>query len=115
VRFADDEAASRITLEDGRVLTKCDQCRQMYAERKPPGTPPCDSCRVELRDENEEAAAVYLLTRRQYIIAENGRVVDISIPAVKIAMDLYGVRDQKECLARVIRLFHFFEKERRKE
>jgi hypothetical protein len=108
VRFVDEQAASRIVLNDGRVLTKCDQCQQMYAERTPPGTPPCESCRVVLREENEEAAACYMLTRRQYVTADKGRIVDISIPAVKIAMELHGVRDQKDCLNKVIRLFHFF-------
>lgn len=105
-------AVSSIELDDGRVLTKCDQCRQMYAERKPPETPPCGSCRVELREANEEAALVYSMTRRQYVTAENGRIVDISIPAVKIAMDLFGVVDQKDCLVKVIRLFHYFEKKK---
>ena len=80
----------------------------MYAEREPPGPPPCESCRVELQVENESAATIYLLTRRQYVTAENGRIVDISIPAVKIAMDLYGIKDQRECLSKVQRLFYHF-------
>ena len=80
----------------------------MYAERTPPGTPPCESCRVVLREENEDVATTYMIARRQYITAENGRIVDISIPAIKVVMELYGIRNQKECLARVMRLFHFF-------
>ena len=40
--------------------------------------------------------------------AENGRIVDISIPAVKIAMDLYGIKDQRECLNKVQKLFYHF-------
>ena len=63
---------------------------------------------MELLEENAEAAMIYMLTRRQVITAGAGEIVDISIPAVKIVMDLYGVRDQKTCLARVRRVFHHF-------
>lgn len=80
----------------------------MYGRRTPPGTPPCGQCRVELMEENAEAAGIYMLTRRQVVTVGMGEIVDISIPAVKIAMDLHGVRDQKACLNRVRRLFHHF-------
>ena len=49
-----------------------------------------------------------MATRRQYRTAEQGRVVDIDIMAVKTVMDLYGVRDQRECLGKVLMLFHHF-------
>lgn len=92
-------------------LPTCPSCRAIYAERKPPELPPCKSCRVELQVENEDIAQVYMLTRRQYVTAETGRIVDISIPAVKIVMDLMGVADQKDCLDGVRSLFfHFLEK-----
>ena len=80
----------------------------MYAERTPPATPPCETCRVLLVEENEDAAQVFMTTRRQYITAEEGRVVDISIPAVKIAMDLYEVKSQRDCLAKVRQAFFHF-------
>lgn len=80
----------------------------MYERREPPDEPPCITCRVDLLDENAETAQVYMLTRRQVITVGQGDVADISIPAVKIAMDLYGVREQKNCLNRVRRLFHYF-------
>jgi len=115
VQFVDVETASRIEFDDGRVLTRCDQCRQMYAERTPPGTPPCKTCRVELKEENEDAAAVYFLTRRQVVTVGAGQVVDISIPAVKIAMDLYGVKDQRDCLNRIRRVFHHYLKDQGNE
>ena len=51
---------------------------------------------------------VYMLTRRQIVTVGMGQVVDISLPAVKIAMDLYGVKDQPACLNRVRKLFHHF-------
>jgi hypothetical protein len=47
-----------------------------------------------------------MMTRRQYVTAEHGRVVDISIPAIKAAMDMLEVKDQKSCLVMVVNLFH---------
>ena len=74
----------------------------MYASRTPPESPPCETCRVELAAENEETAAVYMATRHQYITAgQNNVPVDISIPAVKIVMDIYNVGDQRKCLESV--------------
>ena len=49
-----------------------------------------------------------MLTKRQVVTEGMGRAVDISIPAVKIAMDLCGVNDQLACLNRVRKLFHHF-------
>jgi len=80
----------------------------MYRQRTPPQEPPCSKCRVDLLDENMDASTVYMLTRRQVITVGMGQVADISIPAVKIAMDLYGVKDQLGCLNRVRKLFHHF-------
>ena len=104
----DSQAASRIVLEDGRILTACDQCRQMYAERNPPGTPPCESCRIELKEENRDVAKIYLEVRGQIITAGMGEVVDINILAVTKLMDLYGIKNQLECLKRIRSIFHHF-------
>lgn len=49
-----------------------------------------------------------MLVRRQVVTMGQGQSVDISIPAIKIVMDLYGVRDQLACLNRVRKLFHHF-------
>lgn len=78
----------------------------MYRRRTPPQDPPCRQCKVELLDENEDAARVYMLTRGQVVTAGMGKAIDISIPAVKIAMDLYGVTHQLECLNKVRRAFY---------
>lgn len=51
---------------------------------------------------------MYFLTRNQIITAGMGQVIDISIPAVKVVMDLLGVRDQKTCLLKVRKAFHYF-------
>lgn len=84
----------------------------MYAERTPPGTPPCGTCRVDLLEENEEAAEVYMTARRQYVTrGMEGRVVDIDFNALKVVMDLYGVRDQRRCFEAVRGVFHHFLRE----
>jgi hypothetical protein len=81
----------------------------MYGRREPPQEPPCHQCRVDLSPENDIDAAVYMMTRRQVVTAGmSGQIVDISITAVKIAMDLLGVKDQVACLNRVRKLFHNF-------
>lgn len=68
-----------------------------------------DPSAIELHAANAEAAQVYLLTRCQIITAGmSGQIVDISIPAIKIAMDLLGVKDQVACLNLVRKLFHHF-------
>lgn len=59
-------------------------------------------------EENEDIASVYLVSRRQIILGEQGRVMDIDLRAVKVAMDLYEVKDQRECLDRVRRTFYHF-------
>ncbi len=104
----DSQAASRIELENGTVLTQCDQCRQMYAERIPPGIPPCESCWVELNEENRDVGKIYLEARGQVITAGMGEIVDINILAVMKLMDLYGVKNQLDCLRRIRKTFHHF-------
>jgi hypothetical protein len=88
----------------------CDQCRTNHAKRGE--EPPCETCWVDLLPENHEAAEVYMATRNQFITAGMGQVVDISIPALKIIMDLYGVQDQKKCLHKVRATFHHFMKDK---
>jgi hypothetical protein len=60
--------------------------------------------------ENEEAARVFLLARRQIIAGPEGIPIDISIPAVKVVMDLLRVEGQKDCLIKVIKTWHHFER-----
>jgi len=55
---------------------------------------------------NLEAGQVYMMCRAQYVTAEQGGVVDISIPAIKIAMDAFGVTNQLDCLMQVRRVWH---------
>ena len=80
------------------------------------GSCPCDTCRVELDAGNEEAAQVFQLVRWQTVTTEYGewRTVDLSLSAVKIAMDLHAVQDQKACLLRVRNLWYHVQAEERR-
>jgi hypothetical protein len=119
MEFSGDQASSRIELEDGRVLTKCDQCRQMYAERTPPGEPPCITCWVDLKEENEDAARIFRIVRGQVITRFNGQtdvIVDLNHLAVWAAIDRYGVKDQQRCFERVMKIFYqLLEEQKKKE
>ena len=89
----------------------CDQCEAMYAEREPPGEPPCDTCWIDLRKENVEAAQIYFVSRGQRIVAGmGGQTIDIDNLAVFGAMDRYpgGIKDQWKCLGKVRQVFHHF-------
>lgn len=112
MEFADSQASSTIEYDDGTIFTKCDLCREMWQERNSrgvDGSPPCDTCRVELMPDNEEAAKIYLMTRRQVITAGmEGRAIDIFIPSVESAMRVCKVIDQERCLMKVMKTFHHF-------
>ncbi len=87
----------------------CPGCRELYAARTPPQEPPCVTCRVDLFDDNEEAARIYQVVRRQVVTRFNGRedvVIDVNHVAVWQAIDGYGVRDRRGCFEKVLRLFH---------
>jgi hypothetical protein len=53
-----------------------------------------------------------MATRNQVVTAGQGQAIDLHIPAVKIVMDLYGVRDQRAVLDRVRWLWHEIEHQR---
>lgn len=81
----------------------------MYRQRNPPQEPPCTRCRVDLEEANETDAHVYMLSRRQVVTVGMGQIADISIPAIKIVMDLCGIRNQLQTLNRVRKVFYHFQ------
>jgi hypothetical protein len=105
VKFYDDEISSRMVLEDGTVFTKCDFCRQSYSERNPPEEPPCDTCKVDLMEENREAAEIFYTIQNQVIVAFD-KVLDLNHLAVDAAMERNRIRDRKAVFDKVIRTFH---------
>ncbi len=84
-----------------------------FADKIPPETP-CETCRVDLLEENEEAAICYMQARGKGVTVGE-RVVDLSIPAVKILMELAGVKNHRECMNKVFSTFHYFLNKQRKE
>jgi len=120
VEFANLEASSRIELSDGTVLTRCDQCRIMWAERNErgiEGEPQCDGCKVDLREENIDAAKVFLSVRNQVIFYFNGehnREYDINHTAIWAYIDHYPKAIEKpfELFELVLDTYHHFLKER---
>lgn len=106
IEFREDWNRSAITLDDGRVLTKCDQCREMWAERNQrgiEGDPPCADCIVEQNSENSEAHMIFSVCRYQLIMGMSGPV-DMDHGAIYEAMRLYGVRDQRKCFGKMMLL-----------
>ena len=110
MQFDNEQRASRIVLHDGTIITKCDQCRTMHSERKPPTDPPCFDCKVELLPENREAICIYNLVKWQTITTTIGdkNFIDLNLESVIEAMRLFKVKDQKKCLLKVSNLFHHF-------
>ena len=103
MQFADKQAASSVTLSDGTVLTECDQCQAMYAERNPPEEPPCENCRVNPMLENADAFRIFFLVQHQLILSMGG-VVDINHLAIHAAMDLYQIQDRRRCFEKVLKI-----------
>jgi hypothetical protein len=111
------QTSTRLVDKDGTVVkTACERCREIFKARNPPEDPDCASCRVDLREENEDAARIFMTVRGQCLTRWNGErdvTVDLNHLAVWAAIDAYGVRDRVECFEKVIRLFFSMLKEQR--
>ena len=80
-----------------------------------PGNVACESCRIELKEDNEEAAQIYNMVRGQVITRFNGEidvVVDLNHLAVWAAIDGYGIKKRTEVFERVMRTFYHLLKEK---
>lgn len=116
MEYEDYMASHGLTLDDGTVLTACERCR-MDLEGK---QPPCDTCRVDLMPENQEAATVFMDCRNQKIfeirLTDNGmpysQLIDINIQAVESSMRIHRVKDREDCLSKVRHCFYHFESQR---
>lgn len=93
----------------------CPGCQDLYAKRKPPQSPPCDTCRTELLEENEDAAEIYHIVRGQVITRFDGQIIDLNHLAVWAAIDGYGVKDRQGCFEKVLKVFYHFLNENRNE
>mgnify|MGYP002865287691 FL=1 len=91
----------------------CPACRDLYGRRDPPEDPPCDECRVELSEDNADAARIYHIVKRQVrTCGGSGEIIDLDYAAVKAVMDILGIVKQRECFEKVSRAFHHFLAER---
>jgi hypothetical protein len=92
--------------------TSAERC----TERNPPTEPPCVGCITVLMKENEAAARIFMVSRGQVKTRFNGEydvVTDLDFNALKVVMDIYQVRNQRETLSRVRgAFFHFLNKEK---
>jgi len=66
-------------------------------------------------EENRDAGTVYIMCRNQVITAGMGEIIDINLQTVKTVMDLYGVKDQRECVEKVTKTFRHYLSKRRDE
>ncbi len=80
-------------------------CKEIWNKKNE--EPPCDTCVEPLFEENVDAIRVYFLIQNQLIIAE-GKIIDLNFCAVKDAMDMFQILDQKKCYEKVRILFDFF-------
>jgi hypothetical protein len=76
---------------------------------------PCETCRKEPSQQNADAYQIFLLVQNQVIVAGMGDILDLSFPAVQFAMDLYGIRNQRECFEKVKYLFDTVQRIRREK
>lgn len=84
------------------VKPSCDDCR---ATKKLFGrTPPCEKCLPPVLPGNREAFAVWEYCSGQVITAGMGEVLDISFPAVRIAIEELGMRDSRELFLSVVEI-----------
>jgi len=96
--------SSSVELEDGRIITKCDQCREMWLERNERGVegcPPCETCIVEQMPDTAEAHKIFNVVRNQLIVGMGGPVA-VNQTAIHEAMRLYGVKNKLECFEKVM-------------
>jgi len=121
VRFNDDHAASRIVTDGGIVITKCDQCREIWIEKNQrgiEGEPDCDGCIVVLLKSNRIAAHIYQVVRGQSIFIFNGErsiEYDINHSAVWSAIDHYPkhIPNPWDVFEKVLHTYHTISRERR--
>ena len=55
------------------------------------------------------------MCRNQVITAGMGEIIDINLQTVKTVMDLYSVKNQRECVEKVTKTFRHFLSKRRNE
>ena len=76
----------------------------MYADRIPPGEPPCVTCKELPKEENEDALRIFFMVRNQIIVGPQGPI-EINHMAIHAAMELYQIQKRQECFEKVVALW----------
>ena len=79
----------------------------MYENRNPPERPPCETCRVDPIEENQDAINIFFMVRDQYIMADGGPV-SINHVAIHEAIRLLRIKDKLKCFNKVCRLSNWW-------
>lgn len=87
----------------------CDECQLRYKFNKEP--PPCEACKPEILEANEEAVFIYTIVGRQVITAGLGEVIAINYEAINFTMNLYEIENKQTCFEKVTWLFDYILKE----
>jgi hypothetical protein len=123
LRYIDAQSAASITLNNGTVLTKCDQCKEVFEDRKKRGIigePICDECPgnpVDLLPDNFIASQIYEKVKGQIILYFNGEVnkeLTLNHLAVWAMIDHWPgkIDNPWKVFERVINSYQYFLKER---
>lgn len=78
-------------------------CQNMYTLDG--GSPPCSECYPNPLPANREAVRVYGLVSHQVRVAGMGEIIGLDYSAVFPVMELCGVQDKLDCLARMEVIF----------
>lgn len=99
------------------------RCQTMFEARNPPQEAPCDTCtdekkRVELLQENEKAAKLFLMVRSQAETRWNGEQdieVDLNHLAVWKVIEKFpgGIKDEWGYFTKISRAWHFSQQRKR--
>lgn len=126
MRFVNIQSASSITLANGTVISKCDECRTTWKERNERGVaggPICEAgefCAaypVELLQQNHITAQIYQRIKGQVIFYFNGEVskeYDLNHIALWNMIDHWPehISNKFEIFDLVLHCYHTFLRER---
>jgi hypothetical protein len=82
----------------------CEACKIIHKNKG--SVSPCETCREVLFEENEDAFTIYILGRNQLIVGVD--IIDLNYIAIKTLMDLYEIKNQKNCFEKVVQVHNYF-------
>lgn len=83
----------------------CDECKLRYKFNKKP--PPCEACKPEILEANEDAVFVYTQTQRQVITAGLGEAIAVKYEAIEFIWNLYEIENRRDCFEKVTWIFNY--------